>query len=390
MTDFDEIIERRNTHSAKWDVMEALYGVSPDDGISMWVADMDFKPPQAVSDALQNMVDHGVYGYYGQDGSYRNAICGWMARHHNWQVDPAWIFTTHGLVNGTALCVQTYTNEGDGVILFTPVYHAFARVISANNRQIVESELVEKDGRYEMDLPALAAQLTGDEKMVVLCSPHNPGGRVWSRAELRELADFCVVHDLILLSDEIHHDLVFTGTKHTVISLAAPDIIERLLVLTAPSKTFNIAGGHTGNVIIQDPELRAKFAKTMGANGMSGNSFGLAMTEAAYTHGDDWLVDLRDYLAENMRIFDAGINAIPGLKSMRLEATYLAWVDFSGTGMDVREYTDRIEKQARIAANYGPTFGSGGAGYLRFNLGTRRALVVEAVARITAAFSDLQ
>lgn len=387
---FDEKIDRVGTHCAKWDAMEKLYGVSPEDGIAMWVADMDFKPPQSVIDAVQGMADHGVFGYYGDDSSYRAAITGWMARRHGWTVEPEWIFTTHGLVNGTALCVQTYTNAGDGVILFTPVYHAFARVIAANNRRVVESPLLDTNGRYEMDLEGLAAQLTGDEKMVVLCSPHNPGGRVWSVAELRALADFCVEHDLLLVSDEIHHDLVFGGAKHTVMSLAAPEVISRLIMMTATTKTFNIAGSHSGNVIIQDPELRAKFAATMAAGGMSPNSFGVEMAEAAYNGGEEWLEALLEYLDGNRKVFDAGINAIPGVKSMPLEATYLAWVDFSGTGMDATEVIRRLEKDARIAVNYGYTFGKGGTAFMRFNLATPRAVVEDAVARITKAFADLQ
>lgn len=390
MTNFDKVIDRRNTHSSKWDSMEGIYGVSPDDGIAMWVADMDFRPPQAVTDALQGMVDHGVYGYYGVDGSYKAAICDWMERRHGWKVDPSWIFSTHGLVNGTALCVQSYTNEGDGVILFTPVYHAFARVIKAGNRRVVESEMVAKNGRYEMDLETLEGQLKGDEKMVILCSPHNPGGRVWSVAELRALADFCVKHDLILVSDEIHHDLVFGGNKHTVMALAAPEIVSRLVMMTATSKTFNIAGAHVGNVIMEDPDLRAKFAATMAAGGNSPNSFGIVMAEAAYNDGEEWLEELLAYLEENRRIFDAGINAIPGLKSMDLGATYLAWVDFSGTGMPVSEFSKRIEQGAKIAANYGHSFGKGGENFLRFNLATRRAVIEEAVRRITEAFADLQ
>ena len=390
MTNFDEVIDRRNTHSAKWDAMEPLYGVSPDDGISMWVADMDFHPPQAVTAAVQDMVNHGVYGYYAMDASYKAAICGWMDRRHGWTVDPDWIFSTHGLVNGTALCVQTYSNEGDGVILFTPVYHAFAKVINANNRRIVESELVNNDGRYEMDLAALEAQLKGDEKMVILCSPHNPGGRVWSKAELKALAGFCVKHDLILVSDEIHHDLVYGDNKHTVMSLAAPEIINRLVMLTASSKTFNIAGAHVGNVIIEDPDLRAQFAATYSAGGNSPNSFGVIMTEAAYNDGEEWLEDLLEYLEENRRIFDAGVNAIPGLKSMDLSATYLAWVDFSGTGMPPEEFSRRVEQDAKIAANYGHTFGKGGENFLRFNLATRRELVEKAVKGLAAAFADLQ
>ncbi len=390
MTNFDEVIDRRNTHSAKWDAMETLYGVSPEDGIAMWVADMDFRVPQAVTDAVQNMVDHGVYGYYGMDASYKAAICGWMDRRHGWNVDPDWIFSTHGLVNGTALCIQAFTDKGDGVILFTPVYHAFAKVINANNRRVVESALINNNGRYEMDLDALETSLKGDEKMVILCSPHNPGGRVWSKAELKAVADFCVKHDLLLVSDEIHHDLVYGDTKHTVMSLAAPEITDRLIMMTATSKTFNIAGAHVGNVIIEDADLRATFGATLAAGGNSPNSFGVVMTEAAYNGGEEWLDDWLEYMAENKRIFDEGINAIPGLRSMNLEATYLAWVDFADTGMTQQEFTDRVMKTAKVAPNYGHTFGKGGENFLRFNLATRRAVVEEAVKRIAAAFADLQ
>jgi len=387
---FDEIINRVGTHSAKWDVMQKIYGVSPADGISMWVADMDFRPPQAVLQAVQNTVDHGVFGYYGDDASYRAAITGWMQRRHGWTVATDDIFTTHGLVNGTSLCLQAFTEPGDGVILFTPVYHAFARVITASGRQVVESPLVTRNGRYEMDLDALQANMQGTEKMVILCSPHNPGGRVWSRAELRKLADFCVKNDLLLVSDEIHHDLVFGDTEHVVMPLAAPDIADRLVMMTATTKTFNIAGSHIGNVIISDPELHKKFAGVIAAMGISGNSFGMIMAESAYNEGAEWLDALREYLDGNRRLFDEAINAIPGLKSMPLEATYLAWVDFSGTGMTPAEVAERIEKTARVAANHGDTFGTGGESFMRFNIATPRALVEDAVARIRAAFSDLQ
>jgi len=387
---FDEIIDRRNTHSSKWDNMEPNYGVSPNEGIAMWVADMDFKPPQCVADALKGMTDHGIYGYYVNDASYRAAICGWMSRRHNWAVDPASIFTTHGLVNGTALCVQTFTNPGDAVVIFTPVYHAFARVIKAAGRSVTECVLVNDNGHYQMDFDAYEAKLTGRETMMIFCSPHNPGGRVWSQAELQQVADFCVKHDLILVSDEIHHDLVYAGQKHIPMTNAVPEISNRLVMMTAPSKTFNIAGLHTGNVIIADTTLRQKFAGTMAAMGISGNSAGLFAAEAAYTGGDDWVDALVAYLAENKRVFDAGVNAIPGLKSMTLEATYLAWVDFSSTGMAREEFTARVQDVAKIAVNHGQTFGTGGESYLRFNLGCPRSVVEDAVARLQNAFGDLQ
>ena len=388
---FDTRIDRFGTHSVKWDMMETLYGVPAQDGIPMWVADMDFRAPDCIQRAVAQMVEHGVYGYYGDDAAYRAAICWWMQDRHGWTVQPEWIFSPHGLVNGTALCVDTYTQPGDGVVLFTPVYHAFAKVIKANGRKVVECPLVNNDGRYEMDFDAYDAQMDGTAKMVILCSPHNPGGRVWTRAELQGVADFAKRHDLILVSDEIHHDLLFPGVTHTVMANVDASISDRLIMMTATTKTFNIAGSHMGNVIIPDAALRAKFEQRMMGLGLSPNSFGLFMATAAYSpEGAAWVDDLMVYLDGNRRVFDAGINAIPGLASMPLEATYLAWVDFAGTGMDQAEFTRRVEQGAHIAANHGPTFGKGGETFLRFNLATPRVLVEQAVERMHKAFSDLQ
>jgi cystathionine beta-lyase len=388
---FDEIIDRRGTHCVKWDMMETLYGVPPDEGLAMWVADMDFRPPGCVQAALKAMTDHGVYGYFGDDSKYTAAIRWWMATRHGWTVEPDWIFTTHGLVNGTALCVDTWTQPGDGVVLFTPVYHAFARVIRAARRDVVECPMPVEHGRYVLDFDAWDAQMTGRERMLILCSPHNPGGRVWTSAELRGVADFARRHDLILVSDEIHHDLVFPGHRHIPMTIAAPDISDRLVMMTATTKTFNIAGAHVGNVIIPDPQLRAAFGARMAALGISPNSFGIFMATAAYSpDGAAWVDALMAYLDGNRRIFDEGVNAIPGLRSMPLEATYLSWVDFSGTGMPREEFTARVERDGRIAANHGPTFGAGGETFLRFNIATPRARIEDAVKRLQAAFADLQ
>lgn len=388
--DFDQIIDRRGTGCGKWDKMEALFGVSPDDGIAMWVADMDFAAPHSVREAIVKRAEHGIFGYP-TDTSYREAVVGWMKRRHGWEVDPAWLHTTHGLVNGTALCVQAFSEPGDGVILFTPVYHAFHRVLEANKRRIVQSRMVERDGRYEMDLEALAAQLDGSEKMVIFCSPHNPGGRVWSREEIRALAGFCAEHDLILVSDEIHGDLVLPGgPKHLIANLAAPEHVDRIITLLAGTKTFNLAGAMTGGVFIEDPALRQRFAAHQMSVGATPNGMGLTMIEAAYRGGEAWLDDLLVYLGGNRKVFDEGIAAIPGLRSMPLEATYLAWVDFSGTGMSREEFTARVEKEAKIAVNHGPPFGEGGESWLRFNFATPRSRVQEAVERLARAFGDLQ
>ncbi|MET3891424.1 cystathionine beta-lyase [Bosea sp. OAE506] len=388
---FDERIDRRGTHSSKWDMMEPIYGVPASDGIAMWVADMDFRPPSCVQGALEGMASHGLYGYFGDTKANHDSIRWWMQTRHGWEVELASIFTVNGLVNGTALCVAAYTKPGDGVVLMTPVYHAFARVISAAGRQVVECPLAIENDRYVLDIAGWDAMMTGKERMLMLCSPHNPGGRVWTREELRAIADFCVRHDLILVSDEIHHDLVMPGHKHQVMALAAPEIMDRLVMMTATTKTFNIAGCHVGNIIVPDKALRAPLAAAINAAGVSPNSFGMMMATAAYSpEGAEWVDALVAYLDGNRRLFEEGVSAIPGVRALPLEATYLAWIDFAGTGMATPEFTARVEKQARIAANHGPSFGKGGASFLRFNLATPRASVAEAVERLQRAFGDLQ
>lgn len=389
--DFDQIIERRGTNCNKWDDMEAIYGVPAGEGLAMWVADMDFRPPASVQRAVERLAAHGVYGYPAQNPDYLPSIQWWMENRHGWQIEPDWIVTALGLVNGTALAVDCFTEPGDRVILMTPVYHAFARVIRAQGREVAEFPLATEGGRYVMDWDNWAQLLTGREKMLILCSPHNPGGRVWTAEELRQVADFCAAHDLLLISDEIHHDLVMPGHKHHVMANVAPDIADRLITLTAATKTFNLAGAHVGNAIIADPKLRAAYKARMLGLGLSTGMFGTDMAAAAYSpEGAAWLDALIPYIDANRRLFDDGVNAIPGLVSMPLQATYLSWVDFSGTGMDAAEVRTRVAKGAKIAANAGETFGLGGEGFMRFNLATPRANVEQAVARLRTAFADLQ
>ncbi|MDQ1900773.1 MalY/PatB family protein [Paracoccus sp. WLY502] len=390
--DFDEIIDRVGTQCSKWDDMEAAYGVSPHEGgLAMWVADMDFRPPAAVQRAVEAVAAHGIYGYPGANPGYLEAIRWWMEKRHGWRIETGWILTCAGLVNGVAMALDAYTQPGDGVIVMSPVYHAFARVIRASGRELVELPLAQEDGFYHMNWDAWANHLTGRERLLILCSPHNPGGRVWTPEELRQVADFCTRHDLILVSDEIHCDLVMPGHKHSVTALACPEIAARLVTLNAATKTFNIAGAHIGNAIIADKALRDRFRGALMARGISPGLFGMDMVAAAYSpQGAAWVDALVDYLDGNRRIFDDGIHAIPGLRSMPLQATYLSWVDFSGTGMEPAEFTARVEKAARVAANHGATFGTGGEQFLRFNLATPRARVVEAVERLQQAFADLQ
>lgn len=388
--DFDTIIDRRATNCDKWDNMERIYGVSPEDGLAMWVADTDFAAPQCVQDALRREFDRGVFGYYGDPAEYHAAIQWWMENRHGWKIDPSWIFTVTGLGNGIGMCLDTYTKPGDGVVLLTPIYHTFARLIRASGRELVEMPLVNENGRYELDIDSYDAAMTGNERLMFLCSPHNPGGRVWSKPELQAIAAFAKRHDLILVSDEIHHDLVYPGMTHIPMS-QIDGTTDRLVMMTAASKTFNIAGLHAGNVIIEDPDLRAQFKARMYALNIGAPSLGLYMVTAAYSpEGAAWVDDLVNYLDGNRTLFDEGVNTIPGVSSMPLEATFLSWVDFSGTGMDIAEFTRRVNKDAKIAANLGPSFGTGGEDFLRFNLGLPRARIAEAVDRLQKAFSDLQ
>jgi cystathionine beta-lyase len=345
-----------------------------------------------VQRAVEAMAAHGVYGYHdwGGDRAYTDAIRWWLTARHGWTPEPEAILTTHGLVNGVGLAVDAWTRPGDAVVLFTPVYHAFARVIRAGAREVRELPLQRDGERYVMDFAAYEPLMTGRERMVILCSPHNPGGRVWSPAELEEVAEFARRHDLVLVSDEIHCDLVMPGHHHTAMA-RVEGVADRLVMMTATTKTFNIAGAHIGNVIVGDERLRAPFAARMGALGISPSSFGMSMATAACSpEGAAWVDALVAYLDGNRRLLDEGLGAIPGVRPMPLEATYLAWVDFGGLGMTEAEVMRRIAADARIGVNRGSAFGQGGEGWARINFAAPRAMVAEAVARLQAAFRDVQ
>ncbi len=388
--DFDRVIDQHNTHSLKWDAMESRLGLDHPDMLPMWVADMDFAAPPAVAEMLHLMADRSVFGYFGDDRDYKRAVCDWMAKRHQYEVDPDWITTSHGVVAGVGSALHSFTQPGDGIVVFSPVYHAFGSTIRAAGRSLIESPLKLVQGRYEMDLEGLATQIDAKTKIIILCSPHNPGGRVWSRQELIDLCKFCETHDLLLIADEIHHDLVFDGHQHWVTANAYPDIADRLITLTAASKTFNLAASMTGNVMISNAQLRETFMTTVkGMGASSPNRIGIEMVTAAYAHGEDWLEALLPYLQANANRFDEAMaRIIPGVRSMKLEATYLAWCDFSETAYCIDEAVARVQDVARIAINKGPVFGEGGQTWLRFNLACPRSTLDEAIRRLETAFQD--
>lgn len=388
--DLDTPITIKGRHAQKYDDMKKYTGVDSDDAIAMWVADMDFAAADCIRDALQAEIDTGYIGYFGDVNPVSEAACNWMARRHGWDVQPDWIHYSHGVVAGYATALEAFTNPGDAVILFPPVYHSFFGKTRAKGRDILQSPLVERDGRFEMDLDTLAGNLKGNEKLLIFCSPHNPGGRLWSAEEIRQVAEFCKTHDLLLLSDEVHMDLTHPGASHVPTATAAPDASPRLVVLTAASKAFNIAGGETGLVIIPDPELRAKYHAAHLALGGTPNRFGMIMMKAAFTGGEPWLKAVNAYIADNFRVMRDRIGALPGVRVMDMQATYLVWVDFTDTGLSEAEIEQRIARDARIGASPGKAFGEGGALHRRFNIALPRTKLIEAIERLETAFADLQ
>ncbi len=391
MFDFDRVIERRGTHSSKWDNIARLSGIESPDALAMWVADMDFAAPPGVTAALAAETEHAVHGYYADTGSWAAALAGWLARRHGLTINPSWVSPTPGIVSGLGLILQAVSETGDEVVVFPPAYHAFRKIILANERRILDMQLVETNGRYVMDFDALRRRLTARTKVVFLCSPHNPGGTVWSPAELSELAALCAERDLTLVSDEIHCDLVFAGAKHTPTLTAAPEVADRLITCVAATKTFNLAGAHVGACIIPNAALKRRVDARIAASGLgSYNRFGMIATEAAWRTGEPWLDALLPYLAENRDQLDARIAAAaPGARSMHLDGTYLAWVDFSGTGLKPEEVAARVKK-ARIFVSPGEQFGPGGETWLRINFATPRPILEDALGRLDEVFADLR
>jgi cystathionine beta-lyase len=392
MFDFSRVIDRRGTHASKWDSIARFSGITSPDAIPMWVADMDFAAPPGVTAALTAEVERATHGYYADTGSWAAALAEWMARRHDLRVDPGWVSQTPGIVSGLGLILQAVSAPGDEVVVFPPAYHAFRKIILANERRILDAQLVETDGRYAMDLDALRARLTPRTKVVFLSSPHNPGGTVWSAAELRALAAVCIERDLVLVSDEIHCDLVFAGAKHTPTLAAAPEVADRLITCVSATKTFNLAGAHVGACITSNAALKRRLDARIAASGLgSYNGFGMIATEAAWRTGEAWLDALLPYLAANRDLFDARIQAaVPGARSMRLAATYLAWVDFAATRLPPDQVAARVAGRARIFASPGEQFGPGGATWLRFNFATPRPILEQALARLEDAFQDLR
>lgn len=394
---FDHIIDRRRTGSAKWDFIELgteqkyeyklVTGDLPKDAsrLPLWVADMDFASPQPVIDALTARAQHGVFGYGKAPDSYYEAIVNWMQRRHNWQVDRDWILTTPGVVPAINYIIQTFTQPGEGVIIQTPVYHPFYSSIENNGRRVVRNPLLVQDGRYEIDFDDLAAKAAApDTTLIVLCSPHNPIGRVWSSAELQRIAAICVANDVLIVSDEIHHDLIYSWADFISLGVACPAVMDRAIICTAPSKTFNLPGLKTANAIVPNPDLRAAISATMLRNGVLGVSvFGLLALETAYAEGEPWLDTLLSYIEDNYCFLEQFFaEQVPSVRVTKPEATYLVWLDFCEWGLDADALHALLLNEAGVYLNNGTIFGGEGAGFMRINIACSRSILAEALQRI--------
>lgn len=388
-TDFDRIIERRGTDSSKWDRCEKDVGVP--DILPMWVADMDFASPPRVVEALRERADHGIFGYTERSDSYYESVVSWMKRRFDWDIQDKKIVYTPGVVVALNLIIQAYTRPGDKVIIQQPVYHPFSHAILNNKRQLVSNRLRIHKRRYVMDFDHLQKSIDKQTRLLILCSPHNPVGRVWKKEELERLAEICLENKIILVSDEIHADLVFPGHVHIPTASLSEKIAESVVTCTAPSKTFNIAGLGVANTIISNRTLYEQLCSTVNNAGLEmTNIFAKVATEAAYNGGEEWLEQLLEYIQGNYEFLVSFLrDHIPQITAFPLEGTYLVWLDFRRLGLSDRTLKDFLLKKAKVWLDEGTKFGKGGDGFQRMNIGCPRKLLEQGLSRIAKAVKYL-
>ncbi len=386
---FDEVIDRRNTACLKYDF--AVQRGRPADVLPFWVADMDLPIAQEIQKALIKRCEHGIFGYSESDANYAAAVCDWYAQYFNWQPQGEWLTKTPGVVFALAMAVKAFTKAGEAVLIQQPVYYPFTEVIEDNGRQLVNSPLILKDGRYEIDFADLEAKIIDNNvKLMLLCSPHNPVGRVWTEAELRRVGDICLAHGVIVVSDEIHSDFVWEG-KHTVFAALGEKYAANCVICTAPSKTFNIAGLQISNIFIPDAALRKSFRKQVAAAGYSQvNTLGLVACEAAYRYGRDWLEQVKEYIQDNIDFTAAYLEQnLPQIKLIRPQGTYLVWLDCSELGLSAQEREQWLWHKAHLWLDGGGIFGAEGQAYERINVACPRTTLLQGLEQLKTAVEQL-
>ncbi len=383
--DFDEIIDRRGTDCVKYDMLETYFGKA--EATPLWVADTDFRVPDFIMEALRDRMNHEILAYSYRTEGFFQAIIDWMDRRHDWKIEKEMITTSPGVVSAVTLLIMALSEPGDKVIVQPPVYFPFFTSIRGMGRKMVENPLIIKDGRYTFDFENLKKGIDADTKILILCSPHNPGGMVWTAQELEELCRICTENGIFIISDEIHADLVFSGHKHIPLPKISEKTAMNSAVLMAASKTFNVAGLSSAFVIIPNKKIRVKYEQVLNTVHIhSGNIFGNIATEAALREGYDWLDQLMVYLEENYKFVESFIaDRLPKVKIMKPEATFLVWMDFSAYNLSEKELMKRLI-DGGVALNHGSKFGTGGDGYFRLNFGCPRATLEEGLLKMAEIF----
>ncbi|MFX1419502.1 MAG: MalY/PatB family protein [Promethearchaeota archaeon] len=392
---FDRIIDRSGTYAVKWDKQFLKEHFKTDDVLPLWVADMDFQCPQPVIDALKRRAAQEIYGYsWHKTPVYLDAVSNWMERRHKWKIDNDWIVFSPGIVPAIKMLVQTFTNIGEKVIVQPPVYYPFFSAVENNGRILLKNQLHYENKRYTFDFEDFEEKAKDPlTKMFILCSPHNPVGRVWTEKELRRLGDICLENNVLIISDEIHHDLILSGYKHTLFSTISEDFERNTIMCTAPSKTFNIAGLKTSNIIIPDEKLRENFTYTISNRNSvaSPNAFGIVALIAAYNEGEEWLDQALKYIETNFNLLKEFVyEQLPNIDFIDPEGTYLAWLDCNKLGMNDEELSDFMLKKAKVALDEGKIFGPGGEGFERINVACPQSIIKECMNRIVIALNSMK
>lgn len=383
--DFDEIINRRNSNSVKWD-LDKKEGILP-----MWVADMDFKTAEPVIKALEKRVEHGIFGYTNIPDSYYEAEILWWNIKHNFEIKKEWIEPATGVIPSLSAVIQAFTEPKDSVLIQSPVYNYFNTSIMNNKCNIVLNELRYNDTKYEIDFEDFEKK-TSDEKVkiFILCNPHNPIGIIWSKDELKKMGEICLKHNVLVLADEIHRDLVYEGKNYIPFSSLGKDFLMNSITCTAPSKTFNLAGLKISNIIIANEEYRKKVSHSLNIHEAKPNIFGIEALIAAYNYGENWLNQLLVYLEENINYLTDFINKkIPGLKVIKPEATYLVWIDCKNLGISSKEFSYKLLKEGKLRINFGSTYGEGGEGFIRINIACPRKLLLQGLEILERTVNNL-
>ncbi|OGS27284.1 MAG: cystathionine beta-lyase [Elusimicrobia bacterium RIFOXYB2_FULL_48_7] len=384
--DFDKILNRKNTNCLKWDFLKERFGA--DNLLPLWIADMDFRAPEPVLSAIRKTAGQGTFGYSGRPQAFYSSIISWMKKRHGVKIDPEWIVVVPGVLAGMCTAIRAFTKPGDKIIIQTPVYPPFSSIVTTNNRKLVINRLKIRNGRCEMDLAALEKQIDKRTKMLFLCSPDNPVGRVWEKQELEKLSRICLKNNILVISDEIHSDIIFKGHKHVPFLSLSAETAKNSITCLSPGKTFSLAGLYISAIIIPDAKLRKEFYREVEAAKIEASEpFAITAFEAAYSHGEKWLEAALEYLEKNADfLVDFVSKRMPALEVIKPEGTFLAWINFNKVSKNPDTIRNLLVKKAKVALMTGSNFGPGGDGYYRLNFACPRSILKTCLERIEKVF----